>query len=271
MPTTPTTRPDPRLTRALAFERVMHAAVGRVVTTAWGDVFLDPAIGRCHERNQGWATDDAGGLDAAAIDRDLDRLLGGAGLAHRRLLVESPAAQRLADGLAARGYDRAAHVYLAYRAAGPPPAPRARVDIVGIEATLAANAHYLATDPDAQYGRDDIVRAHIVEHHRTYGSAGAHERVFVVRVAGAVVAWAKLWTRDRTAQVEDVVCLAEHRGRGYGHDVVAAATRAALERDPELLFIVADDGDWPKDFYGRMGYQPVGHVSAVLRHAPPRG
>jgi hypothetical protein len=267
MPPTPTTT-DPRLTRALAFERAMHAAVGRVVTTAWGQVYLEPAIARCYERNQAWAVGDAGGIDAAGLDRDVDRLFAEAGLPHRRLAVEPPAAQRLAPGLAALGYDQGTHLYLAFDGA-PPDGPRAAVAEVGIEAIAAANERWLRTDPDMQFGRDATVRAHITEHHRTFGSAGAHERCFAVLGAdGDPVAWAKLWTRGGVAQVEDVVCLHEHRGRGYGRDVTAAATLAGLDDAPELLFIVADDDDWPKALYGRLGYEPIGIKTTHTRHAP---
>jgi ribosomal protein S18 acetylase RimI-like enzyme len=268
MPPTPATTTDPRLLRALAFERAMHAAVGRVVTTAWGQVFLDASIGHCYERNQGWAIAEAAGIDALTLDRELDRLFRAAGLGHRRVLAEPPAADRVGAGLVALGYRPERHVYMSFAGAAPPP-PRATVHEVGVDAVVSANDRYLRTDPDAPYGRDDAVRAHLLEHHRDYGSAGAHERRFaVLDEDGAVAAWAKLWTRDGTAQVEDVVCLAEYRGRGYGRDVVAAATHAALAGGPELLFIVADDDDWPKQLYERLGYAPVGRVGVFTRHEP---
>src|SRR4051812_50087765 len=94
MPPTPTTT-DPRLTRALGFERGMHAAVGRVVTTVWGHAFLDPALARCYERNAAWALADAGGGDAQALDRDVERLFSATGLGHRRMSPAPPALQRL--------------------------------------------------------------------------------------------------------------------------------------------------------------------------------
>jgi hypothetical protein len=267
MPPTPTTT-DPRLTRALAFERAMHAAVGRVVTTAWGQVYLEPAIGRCYERNQAWAVGDAGGADARALDRDVDRLFQDAGLPHRRLVVEPPAAARLAPGLAALGYEAGQHLYLAFDGAPPSP-PRAPIAEVDIEAIAAANDRWLRTDPEMTFGRDATVRAHLGEHHRTFGGAGAYERCFaVLDEGGDPVAWAKLWTRGGVAQVEDVVCLNEHRGHGYGRDVTAAATLAALDDAPELLFIVADDYDWPKAIYERLGYVSVGTKATHTRHAP---
>jgi GNAT superfamily N-acetyltransferase len=259
------------LQRAFAFERAMTVAVGRTVTAAWGEAFLDPTLPRCHVRNFLSA---AAGADAATLDAAAERLLGNAGLLHRRISVQSPAGGRLRDDLLALGYDASCHVFLALPVGAEPPEAVAGVNVVEVdgEAVLPANDHYLLTDPATEYGRDDITRAELLEHHRTFAAVGpAEERIFAVVVGGTVVAWARLWTHDGVAQVEDVVCLAEHRGRGYGRAVVAAATRAALAEDPELAFIVADEADWPKDLYGRLGYAPIGHVGVYLRLVAPRG
>jgi predicted GNAT family N-acyltransferase len=260
-----------QLQRAFAFERAMHEAVGRTVTAAWGHAFLDPTLPRCHVRNFLSA---AVGADAATVDAAAERLLGNAGLLHRRISVPEPAGARLRDDLAALGYDASRHVFLALPAGAEAPEPVAGVDVVEVdgEAVLPANEHYLLTDPDTEYGRDDVTRAQLLEHHQTFAAVGpAEERIFAVVVGGAVVAWARLWTHGAVAQVEDVVCLLENRGRGYGRAVVAAATRAALAEDPELAFIVADDADWPKELYGRLGYAPIGHVGVYLRLVAPRG
>src|SRR3954447_26469077 len=128
MPATTPTRTEATgapLQRAFAFERAMHAAVGRTVTAAWGQAFLSPEIARCYDRNMLWATGDAAGLDAATLDAHADRLLGGLGMAHRRLMLEPEADARLRDDLVARGYDAGRHAYLVHRGAGaaPPVAP----------------------------------------------------------------------------------------------------------------------------------------------------
>jgi GNAT superfamily N-acetyltransferase len=246
----------------------MHSAVGRVVTADWGQAFLHPQIGRCHEENFVWGVEDAAGLDAAALAAHADRLMGSAGLSHRRIVLEDGTADRLAEEFIALGYDAGTTVFLAHEGDAPP-APSAPVEEVGVDALVPAQERYLGTDPATLYARDDEVRAHIVEHHRTYGSAGADERIFAVLEAGEVAAWAKLWTRDGAAQVEDVVCLFDYRGRGYGRAVAAAATRAALADDPELLFIAADADDWPKELYGRLGYRTIGHIRTFIRALVP--
>jgi GNAT superfamily N-acetyltransferase len=249
----------------------MHAAVGRTVTAAWGQAFLSPDIERCTDRNLLWAIGDAGGLSATDLDGHAGRLLGSHDLVHyRRLLLEPPAQRRLDQDLGALGYRVDHHAFLLH--AGPSAAPEAVAGVtvveVSVDAVLAATDRYLQTDPDTLYGRDARTREHLLEHHRAYGPTGGAERRFAVLDDDDVVAWARLWTRGAEAQVEDVVCLAEHRGRGYGRAVVATATRAALGCGAELLFIVADASDWPKDLYVRLGYATAGTVGSYLRLAP---
>lgn len=295
---------DP-LQRAFGFERAMHAAAAaRCVDAPWGQAYLSPEIDRCYDRNTLWVVGDGDGIGATALDAHAERLLGGAGMSHRRLFVEPEADARLRDELVAVGYEAATHVFQAFGAGAAAPEPVAGVVVeeAPMEDVLAASEEHLKTDPDTPYGRDPRTRRHLLEHDRTYGPAGAEERRFVVRAAagdgrgsgaaggsggpggpgasggsdgsdgsgsGRVVAWARLWVRDDgdAAQVEDVVVLKAFRGRGYGRAIVTAAVRAALEASPSLLFIVADADDWPKDLYARLGFSTVGSLGVYLRFA----
>lgn len=245
----------------------MRAAVGRVVSTSWGEIYLQPHIGCCYEVNQAWVVNDGAGIGAAALVRDVDRLMGAAGLAHRHITLEDRAASRLGPALEGMGYTAAHHVHLAHE--GPAPGTRGiAVHEVPIDAVVAGYDRYLRTDPDAAYGRGDLVRAHLLEHHRTFGAAGAaRERCFAVVRDGEAVAWAKLWTAEGHAQVEDVICLAEHRGHGFGWAVVAAATSAALAEGARLVVIAADADDWPQELYRRLGYVPIGTKEVFTRVA----
>jgi GNAT superfamily N-acetyltransferase len=260
---------DP-LERAFAFERAMHGAVGRVVTSEWGQAFVTPALDRCYDRNLLWVVGDGGpDVTAARVDALAERLLGGAGMLHRRVLAEPAADARLRDGLVMLGYDAGAHVVMAHHGrasdVGGLPVPVAEV---GADALQAAVERYLTTDPATPYGRDPVTLRHLLEHHAQYGVVGGAERRFAVVTGDGVVAWARLWRRGDVAQIEDVVCLAEHRGHGYGRAVVAAATRAALDEGADLVFIVADDDDWPKELYGRLGFEAVGRLGVFQRFAP---
>jgi GNAT superfamily N-acetyltransferase len=87
------------------------------------------------------------------------------------------------------------------------------------------------------------------------------ERLLGIRSSdGQLVAIAKLRSDGRTAQVEDVYTVPEARGRGYGRALVSRGCELARDAGHDLIFIVADDADWPKLLYGRIGFREAGHL-----------
>ncbi len=77
---------------------------------------------------------------------------------------------------------------------------------------------------------------------------------------GRLVAISKLRSDGRTAQVEDVYTAPEARGRGFARALIGRAIELARDDGHDLVFIVADDADWPKLFYGRLGFRSAGHL-----------
>jgi len=89
--------------------------------------------------------------------------------------------------------------------------------------------------------------------------------------AGRLVAVTILYSDGRVAQVEDVYAIPEARGRGYGRALVTRAIELAREGGHELTFIVADDNDWPKQLYRKLGFEPVGQSWLAHRDRPNTG
>lgn len=77
---------------------------------------------------------------------------------------------------------------------------------------------------------------------------------------GRLAAVTLVFSDGRVAQVEDVYAIPEARGRGFGRALVTRAVELAREGDHELVFIVADDNDWPKHLYAKLGFEPVGRT-----------
>jgi GNAT superfamily N-acetyltransferase len=75
---------------------------------------------------------------------------------------------------------------------------------------------------------------------------------------GRVVAITKLRSDGLTAQVEDVYTVPEARARGHARALVSHATALARQAGHDLVFITADDYDWPQLLYGRIGFRPIG-------------
>ena len=87
------------------------------------------------------------------------------------------------------------------------------------------------------------------------------DRLLGVRSSdGQLVAIAKLRGEGGIAQVEDVYTVPEARGRGHARALVGCAAELAREAGHQLIFIVADDRDWPKLLYSRLGFRPLGRV-----------
>ncbi len=75
---------------------------------------------------------------------------------------------------------------------------------------------------------------------------------------GQLMAITKLRSDGRTAQVEDVYTAPEARGRGFARALITRAVELAGEGGHDMTFIVADDADWPKLLYGRLGFRIAG-------------
>ena len=62
--------------------------------------------------------------------------------------------------------------------------------------------------------------------------------------------------------MEAVATLPAHRGRGYASAVVLRAVEEALAAGHDLVFLTADDDDWPKELYARLGFEQIGRPGA---------
>lgn len=107
---------------------------------------------------------------------------------------------------------------------------------------------------------DDLIEAGLRE-----GRAWGERRFGIAEAGGALAAMTKLRSDGRTAQVEDVYTAPEARGRGFASTLVSHAVTVAQEAGNDLVFIVADDCDWPKQLYARLGFRPIARRWAFHR------
>jgi len=87
--------------------------------------------------------------------------------------------------------------------------------------------------------------------------AGA--RFFGARVEGELAASCELYLHRGAAQIEGVNTLERFRGRGLARAVVLRAAAEAAASRADLAWLIADDNDWPKELYAKMGFVPVGN------------
>jgi GNAT superfamily N-acetyltransferase len=113
------------------------------------------------------------------------------------------------------------------------------------------------------FGEDELdpgALAQLVEFSRRESRACGDRLLGVRSSDGQLVAISKLRGAGRTAQVEDVYTTPEARGRGFARAAVTRALELARETGHDLIFINADDNDWPKELYARIGFRPLGRL-----------
>lgn len=92
----------------------------------------------------------------------------------------------------------------------------------------------------------------------------------IVGEGGSAAAMTKLRAAENVAQIEDVYTVPEARGQGFARALVTHAVTVAGADSPDLIFIMADDNDWPKELYARIGFEPVGRLLQFHRELPRR-
>jgi ribosomal protein S18 acetylase RimI-like enzyme len=84
---------------------------------------------------------------------------------------------------------------------------------------------------------------------------------FAVLVSGEVAAYTDLYVGDGIAQIEDVYTVERYRRRGYASALVLRGLEEARRADAALVFLAADADDWPKELYGRLGFDVIGRYT----------
>src|SRR5262249_8943793 len=92
-------------------------------------------------------------------------------------------------------------------------------------------------------------------------------RFFAAWVDGELAGCCDLYEHDGVAQIENVDTLERFRNRGVARAFLAAAVDAA-RASADLIFLFADDADWPKEVYGKLGVDPVGFFQQFTKTPP---
>ena len=225
----------------------------RLEPTAFGTAFLNGEFPRRHDSNFVWVERPLQGVEADSLAADADRVLGEHGLAHRKVYVEDDDhGRRLAVEFLDLGWS-AEHLVWMWRVREPEPRPPMSVREVDYTGAHPILEETLRREP---YGADvEVVRQ--LSEFRLVLERAVGARFFVAELDGRAACVCELYVIDGVAQIESVDTLEEFRGRGCASAVVLAAVGAARRRGADLVFLTADDGDWPKDLYRRLGFEAV--------------
>jgi GNAT superfamily N-acetyltransferase len=257
---------QPDLGRALAFEETLRERCAeRIVPFPFGRALFNDTFPSVWDLNV-LRVDEPESATVDALAAEAERLHGAAGQRHRRVAVrDEEAGARLEAGFRALGWDADRFVIMAWRGGGARGGDTAIVEEVEPAAQRSLRARAAALEPWAD---SEETVSMVLDAGRLFARAG-RARHFAVRVDGEVVSAADLYSDGRTAQVEDVVTGPEHRGRGYASAVVLRAVAEATQTGHDLVFLIADDADWPKELYVQLGFAPLGRKWTFLRRPAP--
>ncbi|WP_416874485.1 GNAT family N-acetyltransferase [Kitasatospora sp. SC0581] len=216
----------------------------------------DAAFGQSEEHNR--LIVEGPGTDPAVLPELAARWLG---RRHRyRVTVLDPeSGERAAPVLAAAGWERESVVVLARSTLGcrrPEPAALP-VELAEVwEAVLRQQREWIEDEELARQLTD----------RRSARLRGA-ERVHFLAArtpAGEVAAWSDLYLEPAVGlgQLEDLVTGSRYRGAGHGDTLLATGLALAAEAGVPQLFLLADAVDWPREWYGRRGFEEIGRGHA---------
>jgi ribosomal protein S18 acetylase RimI-like enzyme len=231
-----------------------------VVPFPWGNAYLDDGLPQRYYSNFLRTETDLNDVSADDLIAAADDILGDGRYEHRLVIVrDEAAAERLTPGFAAAGFARVPEVIQLLRRQPDRPGSL-EVDVVSF-----AEARDLILQT---YHEDEqlpqTVAVPFTDHRATYERAiGA--RFFVAKIGGEPAGLCELYLDGEDAQVENVGTVVRFRNRGVARSVVLAACDAARAAGASRIFILADDEDWPKQLYERLGFDRLATDVGFLR------
>lgn len=242
------------LERVQRFEREIEMAGSQTVESPFGVGVLEPSLPLRHDSNYLLAERVPLGVQAQDLASEADRILGGAGLAHRAVFTfDESVGEKLEPDFRDLGWNVRRHIWMAQLREPERQADVSVVEEVGEGELRAGRAAEILRYP---WGTEDVAKQ-LLDAKLLIGER-AETRFFGVRVGDEIVSWADLYVAQGLGQVEDVATMEEHRGRGYASAVVLRAAAEARAAGADLVFLVADADDWPKHLYERLGFDRIG-------------
>ncbi|MEU8621731.1 GNAT family N-acetyltransferase [Streptomyces sp. NPDC048623] len=202
-----------------------------------------------------------GPADPAALPARAEELLGH--LPHRAVYVlgETTAAA-CAGPLLAAGYTRSDCVVMARTGPVPPLGGAREVDLPALRVPMAESWRRFLPDVE-----EEVVTT-LVER-RAARRRGADDVRFLAShdEFGEVASWADLYLDPATglAQIEDLVTAESHLGQGHAGVVLDTALRLAAQAGCPTVFLLAFADNWPRHWYARRGFVPLGTVACFER------
>lgn len=248
------------LDRISAFLRTLaDRSAARTVPLRFGTALFNDALARVWDLNYLRVEADVDGEELAS---EAERLQGAAGHGHRKAIVSDVRiAERVRPELERRGWSASRTLIMIRRREPDRRADTSAVREVTLDEALPVHERGIRSEP---WGTDDATVRQILAA-KLVIAAATKMRVFAAFDAGEPVAACELYSDGSTAQIESVVTVEEHRGRGFGRAIVTKALQVAEDERHDVVFLLAQADDWPKELYWKLGFDAAGSVYDFLR------
>lgn len=254
------------LERVVGFLRALDpACADRELPFRFGTAYLHSELPRVWSRNYLVADTELDETSAELLAAEADRILGEAGLRHRKVEVyDEDVGARLEPGFHELGWDVQCDVLMVGRRAADRPSDVSLVEEVNIDELAPVLAEASRSAPS---GADEDVVRQLVGNKRVV-MAARDTRLFAARADGVIASFCDLYSDGRTGQIEAVWTLEQFRNRGLARATVSGALAASREAGNDLTFLMADRDDWPKELYRKLGFDEIGRAYEFVRPSP---
>jgi ribosomal protein S18 acetylase RimI-like enzyme len=254
------------LERCLALLKgIDHKAAKSEVPFRFGTAYLHDEIPKVWSRNYLSLERDLESATAGPVSTEADRVLGEAGVAHRKIEVFDPeVGERLAPGLAKLGWQVECDVIMVASRE-----PDRETDLSVVDEVEPEELEPVWADANRSDGRiddEDVIRQ-LADGKRVLASA-IDVRFFAARAGGEIGAYCELYSLAGTGQIENVLTLERFRNRGLARALVLRALQESRAAGNDLTFLLANRDDWPRELYRKLGFDEIGLVYDFLRPPP---
>jgi ribosomal protein S18 acetylase RimI-like enzyme len=254
------------LDRCLALlKEIDHKAAKREVPFRFGTAYLHDEIPKVWSRNYVSLERDLESATPGLVSTEANRVLGEAGLAHRKAEVfDAEVGERLAPGLVALGWQ--VECDLVMIAARKPDRETDLSIVEKVEPDALEPVWAEANRADGRIEDEDVIRQ-LAKGKRVLAAA-IDTRFFAARLDDEIGAYCELYSGGGTGQIENVLTLERFRNRGLARALVLRALEESRAMGNDLTFLLANRDDWPKELYRKLGFDEVGVVYDFLRPPP---
>jgi ribosomal protein S18 acetylase RimI-like enzyme len=200
------------------------------------------------------------GANANELSTLADRIFGAAGMAHRKVISDSAEiGERLAPQFESMGWKVERAIAMVHSGS----VEQEPLPLVA-EVESDEMVPFWEEENSEKHPRDEELVRQLTQQNLVIEQK-IDCQYFARRLEGRVVSGCQLYSRGGTAQIEAVGTLSEYRNRGLASSVVQRAAWEAFASGHDLVWIMADEDDWPKALYAKLGFNPVGRFYGFTR------